>query len=37
MPTGGLVDGPVYLATIFNGLKGVTLAQDKFNATGQHL
>ena len=33
MPTGGLVDGPVY-ATIFNSLKGVTLAQDKFNAEG---
>ncbi len=33
MPTGGLVDGPVY-ATIFNSLKGVTLAQDKFNTEG---
>jgi peptidoglycan/xylan/chitin deacetylase (PgdA/CDA1 family) len=33
MPTGGLVDGPVY-ATIFNSLKGVTLAQDKFNVEG---
>lgn len=27
MPTGGLVDGPVY-ATIFNGLKGVNLTDD---------
>ena len=33
MPTGGLVDGPVY-ATIFNSLKGVTLASDKHNAEG---
>ena len=33
VPTGGLVDGPVY-ATIFNSLKGVTLAQDKFNKHG---
>ena len=33
MPTGGLVDGPVY-ATIFNSLKGVTLASDKYNVAG---
>jgi len=33
MPTGGLVDGPVY-ATIFNSLKGVTLANDKYNVAG---
>ena len=33
MPTGGLVDGPVY-ATIFNSLKGVNLADDMLNIEG---
>ena len=33
MPTGGLVDGPVY-ATIFNSLKGVNLADDMINING---
>ena len=33
MPTGGLVDGPVY-ATIFNSLKGVNLSQDMINIHG---
>ena len=33
MPTGGLVDGPVY-ATIFNSLKGVNLASDMINING---
>ena len=33
MPTGGLVDGPVY-ATIFNSLKGVNLADDMVNING---
>ena len=33
MPTGGLVDGPVY-ATIFNSLKGVNLSDDMLNIEG---
>ena len=33
MPTGGLVDGPVY-ATIFNSLKGVNLSDDMLNIMG---
>lgn len=33
MPTGGLVDGPVY-ASIFNSLKGVKLENDDINAQG---
>ncbi len=33
LPTGGLVDGPVY-ATIFNSLKGVNLADDMLNIEG---
>ena len=33
LPTGGLVDGPVY-ATIFNSLKGVNLSSDMINIHG---
>ena len=33
MPTGGLVDGPVY-STIFNSLKGVNLSDDMLNIEG---